>query len=222
MVAPGDGIAPWAAGGYGRMRASHADREQVIGSLKAAFVQGRLDKDEFDLRVSRTLTSRTYADLSAVTADLPAGLADIRPPRRVPAEGGRPGQIAAAATMLYGGGWVYALLSPSQGGENPAAIVMVYVATLIYLCVLIVVAGAAFEARHDKRSVRQLRRGQGPGSGGPAGRRLQPGKQGRQYPPGAPGHWHAAEAARSRRPPRPVRGDRWVRPFWLGTSPAGG
>ncbi len=35
------------------MRASHADREQVIGLLKTAFVQGRLAKDEFDLRVGR-------------------------------------------------------------------------------------------------------------------------------------------------------------------------
>jgi hypothetical protein len=32
--------------GRGHMRASHADREQVIGILKAAFVQGRLTKDE--------------------------------------------------------------------------------------------------------------------------------------------------------------------------------
>ena len=50
------------------MRASHADREQVIDMLKAAFVQGRLAKDEFDLRVGRVLASRTYADLGAVTA----------------------------------------------------------------------------------------------------------------------------------------------------------
>ena len=31
------------AGRDGRMRAGHADRERVIGVLKAAFVQGRLD-----------------------------------------------------------------------------------------------------------------------------------------------------------------------------------
>ena len=55
------------------MRASHADREQVIDMLKAAFVQGRLAKDEFDLRVGQVLASRTYADLGALTADIPAG-----------------------------------------------------------------------------------------------------------------------------------------------------
>jgi Domain of unknown function (DUF1707) len=65
-----------AAGGSGRghLRASHADREQVIAALKAAFTQGRLTRDEFDLRVGRVLGSRTYAELTALTADLPAGL----------------------------------------------------------------------------------------------------------------------------------------------------
>jgi hypothetical protein len=69
------------AAGHGHFRASHVDREQVIGTLKAAFVQGRLAKDEFDLRVGQTLAARTYAELAALTADLPAGLADARPPR---------------------------------------------------------------------------------------------------------------------------------------------
>jgi hypothetical protein len=63
-----------AAAGRGYLRASHADRDHVIDALKAAFAQGRLAKDEFDLRVSQTLTSRTYADLATLTADLPAGL----------------------------------------------------------------------------------------------------------------------------------------------------
>ena len=54
-----------------RLRASHADREQVVDVLKAAFVQGRLTKDELDTRIGQAFTSRTYADLAAVTADLP-------------------------------------------------------------------------------------------------------------------------------------------------------
>ncbi len=58
--------------GRGRLRASHADREQVVDVLKAAFVQDRLTKDEFDDRVGQALASRTYADLAALTADLPA------------------------------------------------------------------------------------------------------------------------------------------------------
>jgi hypothetical protein len=45
----------------------------MIDALKAAFVQGRLTKDELDLRVGQTFASRTFADLTALTADLPAG-----------------------------------------------------------------------------------------------------------------------------------------------------
>ena len=56
-------------------------REQVIDLLKVAFVQDRLSKDEFDARVGGALTSRTRAELAAVTADLPAWLAGPRPPR---------------------------------------------------------------------------------------------------------------------------------------------
>ncbi|MBV9205289.1 MAG: DUF1707 domain-containing protein [Actinobacteria bacterium] len=67
------------AGGYRRLRASHADREQAIDTLKAAFVQGQLVKDEFAARIGRVLASRTYADLTALTADLSAGSAEVPP-----------------------------------------------------------------------------------------------------------------------------------------------
>ena len=65
------------------MRASHTDREQAIDMLKAAFVQGRLAKDEFDLRVGQVLASRTYADLNALTADIPTGSISARSPNPV-------------------------------------------------------------------------------------------------------------------------------------------
>lgn len=83
MAGLGDGKAA-AAGGRGRPRASHADREQAIDALKAAFVQGRLAKDEFDARIGQALGSGTYAELAAITADIPAGLAGARPPRQPP------------------------------------------------------------------------------------------------------------------------------------------
>jgi Domain of unknown function (DUF1707) len=67
MAGAGDEMA--AAGGY--ILAAHADRERVIDTLKAAFAEGRLTKDEFDARVARTSGSRTYAELAAVTADIP-------------------------------------------------------------------------------------------------------------------------------------------------------
>jgi Domain of unknown function (DUF1707) len=77
---PGDGIAA-AAADRGRLRASHADREHVLDVLKAAFMQGLLTKDEFDLRVGETLASRTCAGLAVLTADIPAGLIGAQPLR---------------------------------------------------------------------------------------------------------------------------------------------
>ena len=40
--------------------------------LKAAYIQGRLADDELAERAGRALAARTYADLAALTADLPA------------------------------------------------------------------------------------------------------------------------------------------------------
>jgi hypothetical protein len=42
----------------------------VLEMLKAAFVQGRLTKHEFDARVGQTLLARTFGDLTVVTADI--------------------------------------------------------------------------------------------------------------------------------------------------------
>ena len=76
MTEPSD---PMAAAGRGHMRASHADREHVINTLKIAFVQGRLTKDELDQRVGQAFASKTYAELDTLSADLPAGPAGPLP-----------------------------------------------------------------------------------------------------------------------------------------------
>jgi hypothetical protein len=60
------------------MRTSRADREQAIDTLKAAYVQGRLTKDELDERLARALVPLTHAELTALTEDLPDGLAAAR------------------------------------------------------------------------------------------------------------------------------------------------
>jgi Domain of unknown function (DUF1707) len=73
---------PMAAGAPGRggFRASDADREQVIDALKAAFVQGHLSKDELEVRAGLALASRTYAELTAITAEIPAMLMEAQLP----------------------------------------------------------------------------------------------------------------------------------------------
>ena len=64
-----------AAASRDQLRAGHADREQVIETLKDAFVHGRLTRNELDTRAGRALT----ADIPAVpSAPAAAGLA--RPP----------------------------------------------------------------------------------------------------------------------------------------------
>jgi hypothetical protein len=97
-----------AADGRGRLRASHADRERVIGTLKAAYVYGLVTKEEFDGRVGQTLAARTYAELAVITADIPAGLAPAPPPLRPePAKANPPvaanatGMDQAVATMAF-------------------------------------------------------------------------------------------------------------------------
>ena len=87
----------------GDHRAGHTDREQVIEVLKEAFVRGRLTMDELDVRAGQALAARTYADLAALTADIPAAPATAagraRPPR--PAAGhwpGRPSRRASACS----------------------------------------------------------------------------------------------------------------------------
>jgi hypothetical protein len=91
----------------------------MVEVLKAAFVQGRLAKHEFDLRVGQALAARTLTDLAALTADLPAGLVTARQ-RRIPARAqprpsaskvATPGAAAVAALGLLAG-IVFTLLSP--------------------------------------------------------------------------------------------------------------
>ena len=76
-----------------RLRASDADRERAIEALKAAFTRGRLTRDELDGRLDRALLARTYAEVAAATADMPArpALARPGPARRGPGGAGGTG-----------------------------------------------------------------------------------------------------------------------------------
>jgi hypothetical protein len=70
-LTPGYGFPP---GDPGRMLASTADRERALDVLRAGFAEGRLTQEEHDERVGRVYAARTYADLAAVTGDLPGGM----------------------------------------------------------------------------------------------------------------------------------------------------
>jgi hypothetical protein len=91
-----------AAGARGQLRTSDADREQAIDVLKAAFVQGLLSKDEFSLRVGQVIASRTFAELGALTADIPGWLTGAQPPAGHAREPGRALRLYEAAYLCGG------------------------------------------------------------------------------------------------------------------------
>jgi hypothetical protein len=96
---PWDGTGPPPGGHF---RTSDADRERVISVLKTAFTEGRLTKDEYDDRVGQVLSGRTFADLVAVTSDLPVAMPRV-PPRPDPYPGyparPHPSQVNSLATL---------------------------------------------------------------------------------------------------------------------------
>jgi VIT1/CCC1 family predicted Fe2+/Mn2+ transporter len=148
----GGAVTAWpgnqAAAGRGRIRASHADREQVTELLKAAFVQGRLTMDELDVRLGQVFASRTYAELAAVTADIPVDLVRAQPlsaPERT--TGARPPMnnaakaaiclLIAAVTLV-----VSYFFAPYAFG----------VFVPFYLMALLVAGAQILHSRRDKRS----------------------------------------------------------------------
>ena len=136
----------------GHLRAAHADRDHVIGTLKAAFVQGRLTKDELDLRIGQTFASRTYAELARLTADIPAALIAASPPHSTARARTRPPLNNAAKSGICVAIALAALVLATYvtGGQALFMFVPLYSAALL-------VAGAqVLDSRHQKRTRRQL------------------------------------------------------------------
>jgi hypothetical protein len=147
MTGPGDETA--AAEGRSRddLRASHADRERVIGALKAAFVQGRLTHDELDARAGQVYASRTYAELAEVTADLPAEPKRARSPRD-------PWRATKIAWRV-----VYATIAPGvaalillPGGPRTTREDAVILAAVVYVVFWVLGLCVMAASRHAKRS----------------------------------------------------------------------
>ena len=107
--------------GRGHLLASDADREQAINALKSAFVYGLLGRDDLYARAGQVLASRTWAELTALTADIPAGLIAAQSPTITPGPSRRPvskkvvawaicllvlGPAVGAAFLTFYGGFV--------------------------------------------------------------------------------------------------------------------
>lgn len=73
----------------GSLRASDADRDEIVDRLRRAATEGRIAPDELEQRVQAALKARTYAELDAVVFDLPghAGRPVRRPSRSRSAAG---------------------------------------------------------------------------------------------------------------------------------------
>jgi hypothetical protein len=82
------------------MRAASADRERAVDVLKAGFAEGRLTQDEYNERMNRAYAARTYAELSALTADLPAGAVPMVYPMPVYQPPVTTNSLARAALVL--------------------------------------------------------------------------------------------------------------------------
>ena len=151
MAGPGDITAAAAGRNRGGFLASHADRELVIGALKAAYVQGRLTEDELGARAAQVYRSRTYAELAKVTAevtaDIPAELTRARPARD-------PWRATKIAWRIE-----YAILLPGivsviviPGGPRTSVATAVVVTVVVYLLFWILGASMIFGSRPAKRS----------------------------------------------------------------------
>ena len=171
---------------HGRLRASHADREQVVDLLKAAFVQGRLTQDELDGRIGQALAARTYADLAALTADLPAGPdrapvpVPAPPPVPVPAPPQapvwRPRSPAASFAVKAGTGAIVvtmiAALAAAVISRAPAAAVFITVFMLVLAAAATAVVASlihlALKLESRQRARPPGQRPPGPETGHPA------------------------------------------------------
>jgi hypothetical protein len=203
MARPGDGIAA-SAGGLGHLRASHADREQAVSVLKAAFVQGRLAKDEFDLRIGQVLVSRTYAELRALTADIPAGLTADQPfsEPALRSVNKKAVMVGAGVTAMFTG--MSAVVMAATGG-NTGPVGAVFF--LLPIAAILVTVLLAFHAWLDRRADRQSSHGLPPGAGGEGSRRPVSTELAGQLPEVDHDPRHTAEAA-------PIRRSRPASPSW--------
>ena len=187
------------AGGLGRLRTSRADREQAVDVLKAAFVQGRLAKDEFDLRVGQVFASRTYADLDALTADIPDGVTSAQPPAPSAPEPGRMLSFKTAARVGAVGAFpsMASAVVVVQSSQVPAVAGGLLVGLTGVLVTGLLTALLMLVSWVVRRSQRRAAPGPPPGPADLASRRRA---RARQLPSARRDPRHIAEAARSRLP----------------------
>jgi hypothetical protein len=95
-------------------------REQVIAALTTAYIQGRLTREEFDVRVGQALAM--YAELDALTADIPAAPPAVTAPAELAREAANKKMIrqgTAGVAVL-----TFVLVTAVGASYNPAIAVL--------------------------------------------------------------------------------------------------
>ena len=204
MAGSGDEIA--GAGGHSHLRVSHADREQVIHVLKAAFLQGRLAKDEFDLRIGQALVSRTYADLAALAADVPAGPTTARPPEPARESKSVPAPKTVARVTAAGAGASMVLIGAEliMNEGNPVVGLLVVGLTGSLVTVLIAVLLTFLSRVLEKSPGKRPSQGTPPRASSTMAQQLAAADSPGQLPQISDDPRHTAEAARNRLPRPPL------------------
>ena len=127
---PGPGTSAWAPPGTGQHRTtsatddliliSDADRDGASARLRDHYAEGRLTREELDVRVTAALNARTFGDLRRLMADLPeptpapqqARTPAAAVPRRVLARRGPlilplVTLVLLGVLLMSGGGWPF-------------------------------------------------------------------------------------------------------------------
>ena len=92
------------------LRASDADRESAAERLRTAALEGRLDDDELEERLSQAYSARWRSELSRLTADITPPIVFVRPARRV-----NPLAIASLVAAIVWFGWLGSLAAIVMG-----------------------------------------------------------------------------------------------------------
>jgi Domain of unknown function (DUF1707)/Domain of unknown function (DUF4190) len=86
------------------LRAADADREAAVQRLRVAALEGRLDADELEERLSQAYAARWCSELTDLTADVTAPVVFVRPERRV-----NPLAIGSLVAAIVWFGWLGSL-----------------------------------------------------------------------------------------------------------------
>ncbi len=76
------------------LRASDADREQIVSALRQHHTEGRLTVDEFTERMHHAFSAKTFGELDLLTRDLPPVVPPLPEPHR-------PDQAMVAQRRFY-------------------------------------------------------------------------------------------------------------------------